>query len=491
MLSDTHPVTIAFLGPLILCAALAGADEKESVVEVSDRRELLLDGHLFDRIESLSFRLHSPSPREKVLDFDAPWEGRPSFGISVCGYPVVFQDGDKFRMYYTSYYGLRLKPADPARQFTCYCESDDGIHWRRVDLGRVEFAGGRANNIMRRGPECHNFAPFIDTRPGVPESERYKAIGGNGKAYAFASADGISWRKLNEEPILDGEEEAFDRYGAIRWGNNPGKERAILDSLNVAFWDPASERYVLYFRAYLPCLSRDGKRNLPETRSVMRCVSKDFVNWEQIEPIDYGEPRREWIHSLYTTALQPYSRSPHVYLGMPLRTSPRRPFHGTSFGLSESAFMYSRDAKRFALVDEPFLRPGRDQKNWSKHGNMMAWGMLRTAPDELSVYYLQHDHQDDSFLRRGVLRVDGFRSLHAAGFPGGTAISKPIVFHGDRLEINAATGAGGGIRIGFLDAKTLEPLPDFGESNESSSPAEPTPNSSKLRSASSRPATRG
>ena len=53
------------------------------------------------------------------------------------------------------------------------------------------------------------------------------------------------------------------------------------------------------------------------------------------------------------------------------------------------------------LVDEPFLRPGRDPRNWSKHGNLMAWGMLQTAPDELSFYYLQHDHQPDTFIRGG------------------------------------------------------------------------------------------
>ena len=57
-------------------------------------------------------------------------------------------------------------------------------------------------------------------------------------------------------------------------------------------------------------------------------------------------------------------------------------------------------------------------------------------------------------------------SLHAAGFPGGVAISKPIVFAGDRLEINAATGAGGGIRFRFLEAKSLTPIERFAESNE-------------------------
>ena len=229
---------------------------------------------------------------------------------------------------------------------------------------------------------------------------------------------GSTWRKLREEPILDGEEPAFDRHGAIRWGNDPSRKRAILDSLNVSFWDPGNGQYVLFFRAYLPCLSRDGKSRLPETRSVMRATSRDFLNWGNIEPIEYGEPRREWKHSLYTSGLKPYPRAPHIVLGFPLRTAPRKPFHGTSYGLSETAFMYSRDTLNFVLVDEPFLRPGRDPRNWSKHGNLMAWGMLQTAPDELSFYYLQHDHQPGHLHSAGSAAGRRLPVAARRGLPG-------------------------------------------------------------------------
>jgi len=446
--------------------ALLLAQEEQPTIHLGTRRELILDDYLFAETRNLEFRQHSPREAETVLHFDADWEGRKRHGISTVGYPVVIQQKGRFRMYYVSYYGLRLDPANANMQYTCYLESVDGVNWLRHNLGRIEFAGSTRNNILLQGQTSHNFAPFLDTREGVPVDQRYKAIGGNGKAYAFASPDGLNWRKLKEGPILNGEEAAFDKHGAIRWGNNPGKQRAILDSLNVASWDAQRGRYVLFFRARLPCLSRDGKRQIAETRSVMRCTSRDFLNWENIEPIKYGEPRREWIHSLYTTALRPYFRAPHIFLGFPLRTAPRRPFHGTSFGMSESAFMYSRDTKTFTLVDEPFLRPGRDPHNWSKHGNLMAWGMLQTAADELSVYYLQHDHQTDTHLRRGVLRIDGFRSLHASRYPGGVAITKPLTFAGNCLEINVATGAGGGVRVSILDADSMNPIKPFAESAE-------------------------
>ena len=37
--------------------------------------------------------LHSPEPREIVLDFDTPWEGL------YCYYSAVFQDDDVYRMF--------------------------------------------------------------------------------------------------------------------------------------------------------------------------------------------------------------------------------------------------------------------------------------------------------------------------------------------------------------------------------------------------------
>ena len=435
-------------------------------IAAGKRRELMLDDFLFESVQNLTFRQHTIKDEERVLDLNADWEGRKYFGITACGYPVVFRDGDLYRMYYASYYGLRLKPLDVQQQFTCYAESRDGITWNRVHLRKHAFQGNTNNNILLKGQTSHNFAPFIDTRPNIPADEKYKAVGGNGKAYVFASSDGLNWRKLREAPILDGEEPAFDRYDAIRWGVNPDNERAILDSLNVAYWDSTTQRYVLNFRAYLPCLNRDGTKMLKETRSVMRCTSKDFRHWENIEPIRYGEPRRSEIHSLYTSNAQPYFRAPHLIIGLPLRTANRRPFAGTSFGMSETAFMYSRDTLNYTLFDEALMRPGRDVGNWSKHGNLTAWGLLQTSDDELSAYYLQRDHQKDTYIRRGTIRIDGFRSLYAGRYPGGEAISHPLVFKGNCLGINAQTGANGGITIGFLDADTQKPIKGFEKSNE-------------------------
>ncbi|MDP7274913.1 MAG: hypothetical protein QF363_05500 [Planctomycetaceae bacterium] len=453
-----------FLVGLILMGGIGHAEE---VINLGSRRELMLDGFLFNSIRHLSFRQHQPVEREQVLDFSAPWEGRKYFGFSVTGYATVIPDAGQYRMYYASYFGHRLKPGDPTKQYTGYCVSKDGIHWTRPLLGRVAFEGSKQNNILRQGGRTsHNFAPFIDSRPGVPADERYKAVGGNGKAFGFVSADGLDWRKFREKPIVDGSDPAFDRFGAVHWGNNPTKPRAILDSMNIAFWDAARKRYVFYFRAHLPALDREGKKIEKPIRSVMMCTSQNFRDWSGIKPIDLGEPRQLWRNELYTSMLQPYPRAPHLLVGIPLRTVPRRPFRGGSFGMSESVLMYSRDGERFRIAEEPFMRPGRDVRNWSKHGNLFGCGIVQSSEDELSLYYQQHDHQKTAHLKRATLRLDGFMSLHAGRYPGGVAISRPIVFSGGELELNVATGAGGGVRIGLIDAETGQVIEGFEESDE-------------------------
>jgi hypothetical protein len=466
-------IRVAGLSLLLLALASAAPIRGQQVqdpYQIGSRRELMLDDFLFSSLEGkLSFRMHQPQLAEKVFEFDAPWEGSEALGIRLSGYAAMIQDAGRLRMYYASYYGLRLEPADDGQQFTGYSESSDGVHWNRPILDRIEFAGSGQNNILLNIKEAmgsHNFAPFIDQRPGVPASQRYKAVAGNGKTYAFVSADGLDWKRLSEEPILDGEEAAFDHYGAIRWGNNPGKERAILDSFNIAFWDPEQQHYALYFRAYLPCLDRDGKEITGIQRSVMRATSQDFIHWGNIEPIQFGEPRRLWKHELYTSMLKPYPRAPQLLIGTPMRMVPRRPFRGSSFGMSESALMYSRDGINFSLLEEPFIPPGRDVRNWAKHGQMTAWGMLQTAEDELSIYVQQHDHQPTTHLRRATLRTDGFVSLHAGAYPGGEALTRPLVFTGNRLEINAATSAAGSIQVTILDAENNQPIEGYEQSRE-------------------------
>ena len=92
-----------------------------------------------------------------------PWEGNAT------NYVTVFQDGDKYRMYYRgshySYLGGKDRPN--TRDVYCYAESPDGIHWTKPELGLFDWNGSKQNNIVWDGVGAHAFVPFRDTNPSV------------------------------------------------------------------------------------------------------------------------------------------------------------------------------------------------------------------------------------------------------------------------------------------------------------------------------------
>jgi hypothetical protein len=148
-------------------------------------------------------------------------------------------------------------------------ESRDGIHFTRPKLGLVEVNGSKENNVVWRGVESHNFAPFIDQNPQAAPDARYKALAGlkepgrnwhlgatPGGLYAFASADGLNWRKIRPEPVMT---------------------QGAFDSLNLAFWDSARGRYTCYSRIFEH-----------KVRAVQSVPSADFITWGEGVPNRYA-----------------------------------------------------------------------------------------------------------------------------------------------------------------------------------------------------------
>ncbi len=390
-------------------------------IDVGSRLELMLDDYLVESMESLQFHLHRPRPAEKVLAFDKPWEN------PYPDYVTVFQDGDLYRMYYAIHLDAP-KGFGGENQAACYAESKDGIHWTKPSLGLIEFEGSKDNNIVWRGQSCHNFTPFIDTRPGVPADQRYKAVGGNPTPELFASADGLRWRKVGEV-------------------STPGD----YDSHNVMFWDTVQKQYVFYFR-----IRKQGIRH------IARGTSPDFLTWSDGQSIDLGDSPLE---HLYTNATIPYFRAPHLYLAFPMRwVTTRKPLapvlaRGVLVrGVCDGVFMFSRDGLHFSRrYMEAYIRPGPEVRNWNKHSIMQAWGLLPTAEGEISIYYSGHYWFKTAHLHRAVLRTDGFVSLQGP-YSGGEFVTKPIVFSGKSLVINAETSAAGGVGVEIqgVDGKPLD-----------------------------------
>jgi len=407
------PFTV--LAALLLVPAAASAGEPAVSIDIGSRRELFVDRFLIESLSGVELRLHEPQL--------APPMAEPADDME---YGTVIKDGDVFRLYTRAGRGARFD--GDTSEVTRYCESRDGIHWTRPALGLHEIEGSRDNNvILHEKSVCHNFSPFLDTRPGVPADQRFKALAGvlyrnpGGGLVAFTSGDGIHWRKLQDAPVMT---------------------KGAFDSQNVAFWSEAEQKYVAYVRTFTAGVSTATEWRLDGLRSVSRATSEDFLHWTDPVPLNPNFPGEH----IYTTLTHPYFRAPHIYVALPTRFHPDR---GSS---TDIMFMTARGDRPFdRTFREAFIRPGLDPARWGNRSNYAALNVVPTGPAEMSIYTTP--------FRRFTLRTDGFASARAAADPGELR-TRPLVFAGDELSLNYSTSAGGSVRLEIQDAGGA-PLPGF------------------------------
>jgi hypothetical protein len=465
-----------FAAGLVLVPVCAlSAQDRDGAVNIGNRLELFVDNYLVESMTGEArLQLQHPAPREVVLRTDAPWEGNAS------AFQSVFKDGELYRMYYR---GLHYRHSGPPAQaladhpwFLCYAESDDGIHWRKPNLGLFEFNGSKDNNIILtpqflapiKGDPAHT-ATFKDANPDCPADARYKiiVIGSKPKGmYVLKSADGIRFSIMSEKPI---------------------QTKGAFDSQNLAFWDPVAKIYREYHRGF-----KDG------VRDIMTASSPDILNFPEPQWLQFpGAPKEH----LYTNEVQPYYRAPHILMGFPMRYTERgwsepmmqlpelderlaRAKSSRRYGtaLTDGLFMTSRDGLTFNRWKEAFLRPAqREKPTWVYGDNFIFWGMVETAsalgnaprskpgppagsaperlclergaPNDLSLYATEGYWRGTSInVRRYTLRIDGFVSLNAP-LSGGGLLTKPLIFDGGNLTINASTSAAGSIQVEVQDMK--------------------------------------
>ena len=387
------------------------------VRDVGSRLELFVDDWLIEKMRGVELRMHQPTPREVALHFNQPWED----GSSTVG--SVMKEGGRYRLWY--------RAGASEKQNTAYAESDDGVRWKRRFLGLVKINGSSENNVLIEGSTAWEVCVFKDDKPGIPDSERYKANGRvrHGKGTpdwlrGLVSPDGIHWQVLDNDPMVVA----------------PSETGLGFDSQNIAFWDSARDEYVAYTRGKSP----GGKR------AIRRTVSNDFRNWSKPELIDLGDAPDE---HLYTNAAIPYFRAPHILLMFPRRFVPERKFHADfpADGVSEGVFMTSRDGiswdRRFM---GPFLPPGPDPGNWTDRSMTIGFGVVPTGASKISLYYKEHNRQPTARLRRGSLRTDGFVSVNA-DYRGGEFLTRRLVFEGAKLRLNYSTSVAGSVRVEIQD----------------------------------------
>ncbi len=372
-----------------------------------------------------------------------PWEPRIDNG-----YPNVIWDepASLFRMYYTTCLVDEDSASTPLAERPrrhyhpspgrvtglCYAESRDGVEWTTPELGLVEFAGSRANNILMVG--AHGTGVFLDPRePDGPA--RFKAV----TKIELGPDAGYMATTFSE----DGIHFATPR----RWPHhNPAG-----DTHNFALWDPAEQRYVVITRIW-----KDGLRICATS------FSDDFVHWSEPTEILRGGGPADQVYSM------PVFRWADQYLGL--------------------ASIYhdgDRDDEQFDTVD-CVLTSARSWDSWDSpagfapvlprgpgrypDGAFDCSCVYAAAPvrqdGKLWVYYFggngQHTDFRESALGRGWWEDDKFAFLAQRDRvrPGVAALG-PVAFSGLEFELLAEVDAGGEIRCELMSARSGEPIEGF------------------------------
>jgi hypothetical protein len=94
--------------------------------DIGSRRELFVDRFLIDRLENATLKLHEPRLE--------PAMSEPADNLE---YGTVIKDGDLFRLYTRDARGSKFD--GDTTEVTRYCESRDGIHWTKPELGLIEI----------------------------------------------------------------------------------------------------------------------------------------------------------------------------------------------------------------------------------------------------------------------------------------------------------------------------------------------------------------
>ena len=421
--------------------------DKIEIIDIANRRELFVDMLLIDRLENTHLKLHEPVSGGVAIGIDRPWEGPAN------GPQAVFEHAGRYLMYYR---GMTFEPGDESGVL-CVAVSNDGVTWEKPDLSLVDRAGRRDTNICtdESGP-LPMATPWLDTRPGVPQTERIKAIaseplsGEKHTAFAdpkgpkrlafWASADGFTFRKLAPKPELI------------------SHLRNCFDGGNTMFWSEVEGQYVLYYRWYD---DEWGKGY----RSMARITSKDLLHWNESIPMTYGDTPRE---QFYTNNTMPYFRAPHIYIAPSARFMEGRRVvsdeqvaaiglktsHGHFYGndCSDAVLLTSRagSAHYDRTFMEAFIRPGLGASNWVSRTNYPLTGILPCGSDKIMFFVARHYMQESWHIERLLLRTDGFASV-TAPWAGGEMVTRPLIFSGKKLALNYRTSAAGSLRVEIQD----------------------------------------
>jgi hypothetical protein len=448
-----------FLKPcaiLFMCASLTLVEISlaiDSPLDIGSKSQLVADRTWVQSSERISFTLHPAEkhPANPLVKADHPWE---SWRLEIYGNVLYDEEEKIFKMWY-----IGDSTPDFPTFATFYATSPDGIHWSKPLLGVIKSAKGLTEHNAV-ADSCVLASVIKDT--AEPDSaRRYKMIAyvekpkPAGGAHTFVSPDGLHWTRLSDKPIC--------RSNDVITG----------------YYDEERKLYVAF-----PKLSTMVRGQ------VRRCfgitTSKDFVTWPEPRYIFQPDQRDDAGSLARIEAVRPMLNVPDDPALM------RTEFYGIGVYVAESCtlafpwvFTINNNA-RYGNHEGPSeiqLAVSRDLDKWDRpfrepvipRGKMGEWdcGFFTTPSramrvgDEIWLYFTgsNYTHGTPCISRAegtgrgtrytgsiGLAKWKLDRFVSADGGPeGATLVTVPVVFQGQRLELNASSTKGGEVTVELLD----------------------------------------
>jgi len=444
------------------------AQHGPSPYDVGSKAQLFVDQLLVYRAEHVCFTQHEGKkhPDNPLLVADQPWEG---WHVSLYGSVIYDEDEKLFKMWYTANEVSGKYFNGPT--VTCYATSTDGIRWKKPLVGTIPSKDGKPHNAVGH----FWLASVWKDKDEADPAKRYKMICWQSGGYHTAvSPDGLTWTRLSQKPI------------------------APWNDVITGFWDPRENRYVAFPKNHnMPW--RGHKRRLFYT-----ITSEDFVHWTAPvlswttdERDDAGSfARLERVRPTLDRPDDPKLMRTEFYgigvylaesctIGFPWMLTVNNDARWSNHeGPMEIQLAVSRDLVHW---ERPFRTPvigisGLDE--WDFSGFTTSAQAIRVG-DEIRLYYsgTNYNHgtpalyrdkfEDGTSTGRGTKykgniglvtwKLDRFVSADAPA-EGGVLTTVPVVFEGNRLEINAATGERGEVVVELCDGAG-RPLDAFEKSD--------------------------
>lgn len=418
-------------------------EKPQKVISVNVGRQLFVDNFLIQQTNLIPLS-HTPQPsvHNPVLEPTKEWEYNKNGP-----YAMPFSDGvwydekqQKFKMWYLTGVG-----SEQSGLRTAYAESNDGIHWKKPELGLF----GNTNIVDNTNRDACTI--WLDKAEKSPE-KRYKMFL-------------VQVTKDNLWPMIV-------KYSAdgIHWSKGMAQSGGMLDRSTV-FFNPFLSKWVLSMKTKAPT---GRARDYLEQEDEKQLVSLAHKVTDSVQDANitfwFGADDKEPRNPSYPDILpQIYNHDAIAYESIMLGYFVvwQGPENDVTAKLkiqkrNEVLIGYSRDGFHWSRPShQPFMgvNPVDGAWNW---GNVQSIAGVPIIKDDSLYFYCSgrrlSNYSWDSYSSVGLytLRRDGFVSMHTS--KEGFLTTRPVIFSGNYLFVNADVR--GELRVELQD-KNGKPISGF------------------------------